>query len=187
MNENLNDIENLYENETISNEDCCICLENKDSLIKTNCNHLFCEKCILEWFGKGNNTCPLCRKEIDFFSDANNNNRTRIISIGDNRQSEINTSLQIIQQLIKKIFKLKVYLFISLSSNLYYLYSNIMLKTDNYNLINSYNECEKNLTLFNDIDNSNNLIYSLFLDGNKIKECPIPEYYRNKCFENSFN
>ena len=83
-------------------KDCCICLENKDSLIKTNCDHLFCEKCILEWFGKGNNTCPLCRKEIDFFSDENDNNKTRVISVGDNRQNEINTSLQIIQHLIKK-------------------------------------------------------------------------------------
>ena len=181
MDENLTDIETL--SESLSNQDCCICLENKDSIIKTNCNHLFCEKCILEWFGKGNNTCPLCRKEIDFFSDEKNS-KTRIISIGENREIEINTSLQIIQQLIKKIFKLKIYFFISLSSNLYYLYSNFILRTEYNTLSNLYNECEKNLTLIN---NSDNLVYSLFLDGNKIKECPIPEYYRNKCFENSFN
>ena len=85
MDENLNDIENLSESLSIENE-CCICLENKDQLIKTNCDHFFCEKCILEWFGKGNNTCPLCRKEINFFLDENNN-KTRIISVGDNRRN----------------------------------------------------------------------------------------------------
>ena len=79
---------------------------------------------------------------------------------------------------------MKIYFFISLSTNLYYLYSNFILRTDYNTLSNLYNQCEKNLTLIN---NSDNIIYSLFLDGNKIKECPVPEYYINKCFENSFN
>ena len=181
MGENLSDI--IIETSS-EEKDCCICLE-KESLITTNCDHLFCEKCLLEWFKQGNNTCPLCRNEIDFFS--NENTRTKIISIGNRGETVNNNSLQLIQILLKKIFKLKMYICISLSSNIYYLCSNFLLKTDNNTLSQLYDECEKNLTLYDDINNPNNLIYSLFLDGDKIKECAIPEYYKNKCFENSFN
>ena len=47
---------------------CSICLEeniNNNELCKTNCNHIFCKKCLDDWFNKGKNTCPLCRDNID--------------------------------------------------------------------------------------------------------------------------
>jgi hypothetical protein len=41
---------------------CSICLENFEhieSIVKTKCNHLFCNQCIMKWFQE-NNKCPLC-------------------------------------------------------------------------------------------------------------------------------
>lgn len=181
MNENIiiNDSENNI-------KECCICFEEKDSIIKTNCEHVYCEKCLLEWFSKGNNTCPLCRNQIDSFS--NNSLETRVISVNNShRINEINTSLMIIQELFKKIFKLKCYLFLSLSTNLYYVYIDFINKTDFNTLNNLYQECETNLTTLSGINYSDNLIYGLLLKNDKLRECLIPEYYQNKCFENSFN
>ena len=45
---------------------CPICLEeynDKETICKLNCNHIFHKECIKEWFKKNNN-CPNCRKII---------------------------------------------------------------------------------------------------------------------------
>ena len=43
---------------------CSICMKddllNKDIYI-TDCDHLFCNKCLDDWFQRGNKSCPLCR------------------------------------------------------------------------------------------------------------------------------
>ena len=48
-------------------DSCCpICLEEYDNnkkIIKLNCNHIFHESCIKEWFVEKDN-CPNCRKII---------------------------------------------------------------------------------------------------------------------------
>ena len=44
-------------------ENCSILLENKDDMVKTKCNHIFCREALDEWL-KNNNTCPLCRAEL---------------------------------------------------------------------------------------------------------------------------
>lgn len=46
-------------------ETCTICLDpigkNKCRL---DCGHEFHVKCILQWVGTSNNTCPICRQKI---------------------------------------------------------------------------------------------------------------------------
>ena len=45
---------------------CPICLDeynDKETISKLNCNHIFHKKCIKEWF-HNNNNCPNCRKII---------------------------------------------------------------------------------------------------------------------------
>ena len=37
---------------------------NKPNILIQLCNHKFHEKCIIEWFDKDNNSCPLCRENI---------------------------------------------------------------------------------------------------------------------------
>jgi hypothetical protein len=52
---------------------CSICAEElrvlqsaQDvTLLRTSCNHVFCEKCILSWLGSATNrACPLCKKDL---------------------------------------------------------------------------------------------------------------------------
>lgn len=53
----------IYDPEKIQDSECSICMENydeKSSVIKIPCNHMYHEKCILQWF-ENNKTCPLCR------------------------------------------------------------------------------------------------------------------------------
>lgn len=39
---------------------CCICYENNE-LLKINCNHNVCKKCVKNMF---NTKCPICRKDL---------------------------------------------------------------------------------------------------------------------------
>ena len=46
---------------------CCICIESKDNrqICQLNCNHQFCENCIVIYVkNKTQTTCPLCRENI---------------------------------------------------------------------------------------------------------------------------
>ena len=54
------------EAEIVSSTQCSICQEDftKDKdLIELNCDHRFCESCIVPWLEK-HNTCPVCRVEV---------------------------------------------------------------------------------------------------------------------------
>lgn len=60
------------------NNECMICYEKKNKMIILNCHstHNVCETCIKTWHCS-NNSCPMCRTEIDFskcFININNKN-----------------------------------------------------------------------------------------------------------------
>jgi hypothetical protein len=42
---------------------CCICLDTNREPFVSQCDHSFCNKCILEWITQ-NDDCPLCRTAI---------------------------------------------------------------------------------------------------------------------------
>ena len=51
--------------ETINEDNMCpICNERKVEIV-LDCNHLFCEQCIKTWLFDKNNSCPMCRFEIN--------------------------------------------------------------------------------------------------------------------------
>lgn len=51
--------------EIYSLNECSICLEiNYNKITKTDCEHEFHEKCLLEWM-KISKTCPICRKNLN--------------------------------------------------------------------------------------------------------------------------
>jgi hypothetical protein len=56
--------------------ECPICLNtiNVSDLCTTDCNHIFCYECLLEWLKK-KKTCPNCRKRIETFDYKNTMNR----------------------------------------------------------------------------------------------------------------
>ncbi len=54
-------------------EECIICTENLINARKLSCNHYFHLICLSKWIEKGNKSCPICRKEIDFHNQNINN------------------------------------------------------------------------------------------------------------------
>ena len=42
---------------------CCICLDDlsKNDTFQLDCSHVIHTACLLEWFRRGNNTCPYCK------------------------------------------------------------------------------------------------------------------------------
>jgi hypothetical protein len=49
-------------------KDCFICMnsfQTTDSMIRLPCEHVYHQPCIHSWLTKYNNTCPLCRKQVD--------------------------------------------------------------------------------------------------------------------------
>ena len=42
---------------------CCICLDDlsKNDTFQLDCSHVIHTSCLLEWFRRGNNTCPYCK------------------------------------------------------------------------------------------------------------------------------
>ena len=60
----LRNKENAYVSSK-SDDNCVICFEKmtEKNVIKTKCNHYYCNECIDKWFEK-NSTCPIC--QFDF-------------------------------------------------------------------------------------------------------------------------
>ena len=66
LNEQIAPIDTIIEIQSLN--DCSICMEiSSNKVIKTNCNHEFHEKCLLEWM-KISKTCPICRDGITTIS-----------------------------------------------------------------------------------------------------------------------
>ena len=49
--------------------DCGICYTNKN-ILKTDCNHIFCSKCLSTW-RQIKNSCPICRRTIHYTVKVN--------------------------------------------------------------------------------------------------------------------
>jgi hypothetical protein len=61
----INIVKNIY-NDYKLNEECIICLESKNTMIKTNCKHYYCEECFNLWYYNNINNykCAYCRQYI---------------------------------------------------------------------------------------------------------------------------
>lgn len=44
--------------------ECGICMEQKNTGIELDCNHLYCLECLKKWLTTVKKTCPTCRKEV---------------------------------------------------------------------------------------------------------------------------
>jgi len=59
----IEDIDNIH----LNVDKCSICyslFENKDNILKTVCNHYFCNYCINNWLNKSKK-CPCCMYDFD--------------------------------------------------------------------------------------------------------------------------
>lgn len=145
---------NIYDyidNININNTQCPICDEKikKNHIILTDCGHIFCIQCILEW-GKYEFNCPQCRKSLSI------NNVFHII---DNKEKPKLLEFYSIDYL-KKILGNKN------SSVIKYIYSeslqnNVLLLSDNNNIL-------KNISKILNRFNLDNYIYTDKIEHKKI-------------------
>jgi hypothetical protein len=92
-------LNNLLNKVTKTNTTCPICINNINNICITECNHIFCIDCILNWLSK-KNTCPLCRTEINI--------EKLLIDIDKNIQ-KINILIERIKELLKLNKKIVIY------------------------------------------------------------------------------
>lgn len=65
-NQEIDKIEEINFNESISEKQCCICLfdySEDDKINKLKCSHIFHSSCMRKWLLL-NDSCPLCRKKV---------------------------------------------------------------------------------------------------------------------------
>lgn len=171
---------------------CVICFNeiNKNDCCITNCNHIYCNGCILNWFKQGKTSCPVCRADVENF--VNNGSLNHIIKV--KAENNINLNLQ---ENFRRVYKENVYLrmivFINFVFSLYTLY-NGFIDQDNYNYYkNLYENCtDSNADLEDKLSNhesydhesyNNNGLYGLFSQYSPeyVRKCFYPLTYINHC------
>ena len=179
----MSDIEE-HINDIPREHDCPICLSNINDTVSTECNHVYCKKCLNEWLETGKTYCPLCRADIKIYSD--NINSYKIIKIFNSPQSTREViSREIYENLINKIQHLRIFTFIlsALSIILYDFY--IDLSDRQEDLLFEYNICMDNNTnlvsILNHLDDQPFIGVLMSHAGQHLKKCSIPEKYYIDC------
>ena len=186
------------ESQIVLNESdsCSICLQTIDETLKciTNCNHIFCRRCLHEWFDVNKISCPVCRRDIkDYNNNETKNHIVKIISEGNNNNQVYN---QVILELNKKIGYLRlilcfnfIYLLYSLWDINYlssceeqyeYLYHNCSSQLDQCN--GQLEDTEDYIETLTNIEEQYGTLRPLdVIIHSKIFHCLFPSYYINKC------
>lgn len=193
------------ENKIITNYSCTICMKEDlidEDIYYTNCNHIFCKSCLDDWFQTGNQSCPLCRSEIDSYKHKNENYKLIIHKI-NNSENNIEMNINnprvirglmqtnnIFNTLVKQNAKLRMLLFISFAGILFTLNSYLSMLGNFSELNKQYKECmENNLNLTRSLDLTSNLdsnmhsgYYVNIYDGRTLRRCLYPEKFYEACF-----
>ena len=74
------DDDELFDKNNILKE-CPICFDkiNRENECVTNCHHIFCKRCLDNWFDKGKISCPNCRENIRYIT--NMDKKIRLITV----------------------------------------------------------------------------------------------------------
>jgi hypothetical protein len=184
---------------------CTICmkeeLDNED-IYTTNCNHFFCKECLDDWFKRGNQTCPLCRSEIDNYTYKEEKYKLIIhtieTEINTNQTNQINLSDLIInnsfvRNIIKKNIRLRFYSFSISLIFLYYLNQYLYLSSTNNEISSELNICNLNITYLQDslkqcqimipnADYNGPGYYLNMFNGEFTRRCFYPLNFYNICF-----
>lgn len=155
---------------------CTICMKEelkKEDIYTTDCNHMFCKKCLDDWFQRGNQTCPLCRSYIDTYIHKDENYKLIIHIIENNDMDSengvadvtdvvdvatmnrlnitdlINHSL-VVRNMVKQNLRLKLYSYTMVILFLYML-NNYLYSLQNINILNNdLDTCNLNNTELKD-------------------------------------
>ena len=121
---------------------CVICfneIEDEDKCV-TNCNHTYCNECIMSWFNRGNFSCPTCREEVENF--MNNGTVNRLIKIEDTNRSIVPAvDLQNLRRLHNQNLYLKFIIFTNIIYTLYTVYRQSNYEILYYRYKDSYQNC----------------------------------------------
>ena len=186
---------------------CTICMKedlNKDEIYYTNCGHEFCKQCLDDWFKRGNQSCPLCRSEINYYKHNDEKYKLIIHKIenderiqgGENQQQGINLNdliahNLIIRNIIKTNIRLRFYGFSITILFLYILNKYLRSSQDIDDLNYSLKECNINNTYLqnslNSCDLNGNSIesgyYVSMFNGELSRRCFYPINFYNICFK----
>ena len=172
--------------ETYETNECSICLNIIDNIVITQCNHIFCKKCLEEWLDTSKTICPLCRTDIKFYKDDLIS--YKIIKIPNLSIQSVNTGINadVYSNLINKVYLLRYYTFV-MTLSLLYCYIRISSLLLNVNTLNTeYNRCITNNTYLSHIiddtySDGQPYIDTIIYYNNVYKKCDIPEKYYNNC------
>jgi len=177
---------------------CTICMKedlNKDEIYYTNCGHEFCKPCLDDWFKRGNQSCPLCRSEINYYKHNDEKYKLIIHRVESDNHTErinvnnlINNSL-LVRNIVKSNIRLRFY-GISMTSLFLYMLNNYLYELNNVNdLNNELKICQINNTRLQDSLNSRESndysglgYYVSIFNGELSRRCFYPLNFYNICF-----
>lgn len=122
-------------NESINENTCIVCFNqilDKD-LCKTNCNHIYCEDCLITWFDRGNVECPMCRVPVKSYQNDGLNNRIVTVKTRERENNAIliqTDNLDAIRSLYKRYNYLRLYFLFNTGYLIYLQYRNYILYND---------------------------------------------------------
>ena len=167
---------------------CPICMEEKEDMYSTDCEHKMCKECFDDWFDKNKITCPLCRTEIKYIN--NSYEKIRIVShIDESRNEEdIQRTTLFLQHLVSrvKIYRYLMY-FSTFSSSIAINYYFSMVRTaseylDDYNNCNkSYSELQDHINQLHGTPTNDKMIDLRIWNDDVSHICYIPEKYLTMC------
>jgi hypothetical protein len=176
---------------------CTICLKediNENDIYTTDCNHIFCNECLDDWFKRGNQSCPLCRSQIDEYTYKGDTYKLIIHTVERNNQINRNDLIlndETIRNIVRKNIRLRFYSF-SLTFLFLYIFNNYLYSLNNLNMIsNELNTCNLNTTqLNNELEQCKNPLYNNILSGYYIsmyngvisRNCFYPQKLYDICF-----
>jgi Zn-finger nucleic acid-binding protein len=165
---------------------CPVCLEQLDTSVTTGCNHVFCEKCIDEWFDRGETSCPLCRTSIKHIFSKGEKIRVvvnsprienHVESVTNSRRYNLLRRWVLIQWFA--ILTLALVLLMMLSINKDLDTTNEEIVGDLYSQNEELSECR---------EKTSNLIISSILTsrdyvpgGFHFTQCNVPKYFLDRC------
>ena len=184
---------------------CTICMKEElknEDIYTTDCNHSFCKECLDDWFQRGNNSCPLCRSEINTYSYKDEKYKLIIYNISSNENNENINDVQSLENIsdiniiyntiVKKLARLRIVFFITSACFLFTFNSHINLIAKYNELRSEYDDCmDNNLNITSYLNNClsnipNNLMnqgyYISMYNGEITRRCFYPLNFYNICF-----
>jgi len=165
---------------------CSICMKddllNKDIYI-TDCDHLFCNKCLDDWFQRGNKSCPLCRSNINTYKHENDNYKLVIYERNNVNRENIESSLLTTNthRMYIQNIRLKVYSLFSFIFFIVFFCNYLSFINDYRDLEIDYELCSDNITkLENQLANIYPSVpgtYISIYDGINREDCFHPGHF----------